>query len=385
MSKEEDNLNMDLFSEEPVIDLTTSEDLEYLFAEENQEGEDSLENQEQEEENENNNDNNDTDENENSEDVVGTNKDNVEEETSDEQDDAETSSSNPNLFSSLAALLSDKGLLSSTESTIENEDDFIEMFKKEIKSSEYSDLNTNQKEYLDKIREGIPQQKVEQDQYNTSRLDNITEDSIKEDSDLRQRIIYQDFVNRGFTDAKARKLLQRSIELDADLEDANDALESIKEFSKTKIDKENEQIKLDNAKRETKEANRIESVKTKIQKTDEVISGFKITSAVKEKIEQNMFDVVGENPDTKQNENALLKYRRENPEDFDHKLYYLFTITNGFQNFESLLKNTKSRAIKDLERVVASNTRIKDQGSPAYLQDPNSYSVDVSGHDLVVE
>lgn len=381
--EEDKNLNMDLFSEDTAIDLPESEDLEYLFGDpKDDDSEESLDDDNQEEENENNDDINNN-EDENPESVVGKdNNDDTEDET--DTDDVDDSSSNPNLFNSLATLLSEKGLISSVESKIETEEDFVDLFKNEIKKSEYSDLNSIQKEYLEKIREGIPHQKIEQDQQTIDKLDQITPEIMESDSDLGQRVIYQDFINKGFSDEKSRKLLQRSIELETVLEDATDALESIKEYSNDKIDAENTVIINDNKLREDKETARINSIKNKIKTTNEVIKDFPISDTIKEKVEKIMFDVVGENPNTKQSENALLKYRRENQEDFDYKLYYLFTITNGFKDFSNLTKTTKSRAIKDLKRAMASNTRIKDPSSPAYLQDPDSYLVDVGSHDDIV-
>lgn len=380
MAKEEE-LNMDLFSDDPVIDMTGDENIDYLFQDEEIE----LDDEDTNDETITNEDDQETDETDT---VIG--KDNEEETEEDkpaDSDDADDSSSNPNLFNSLAELLAEKGLISSGDSElkVETEDDFISLFKKQIETSEYADLNDTQKEYLTKLREGIPHQKIEKDINDTQRLESITEDVIKDDSDLRQRIIYQDLINKGFSEDRAKKNLQRSIELELDLEDATEALESIKVFNQSRIDKENLTYQQEAEAIQEAENKRIENIKNRIKSTDEVIKNFKITDSVKEKVEKTMFDVVGENPDNNQKENSLMKYRRENPEDFDHKLYYLFTITNGFQNFDSLVKNTNSRVLKDLEKAVQSSTVIKDPGSPAYLQDPDSYSIDIAGHDIVVE
>lgn len=382
MEEEKNELDMDLFNEGPVIDMTGDEEVDYLFTEEESEEVENLEKDPKQTETIDN-----TSEDENPEEVAGEKdkEEEAEEVDTDPDGDVEDSSSNPNLFKSLATLLSEKGLISSvdSEAKIETEDDFVSLFKKQIEQSEYSDLNETQKEYLQKLREGIPHQKVEKDLYETSRLDSINEDLIKEDSDLRQRIIYQDLINKGFSEERAKKNLQRSIELEQDVEDAIDSLNSIKDFNKSRIERENEELKRQAQELQKQEEKRINSIKNKIKTSDEVIKGYKITDAVKEKIEENMFKVVGQNPENKQNENALMKYRRENPEDFDYKLYYLYTITDGFQNFESLVKNTKSTVLKDLEKAYRSSTKIKDPGSPAYLQDPESYQIDISGHEVV--
>ena len=382
--KEEENLNMELFNDEPFVDITGDDTLDFLFNEE-QTTEETEETEETSEETIDDNTITNEEDEDLSESVVGDdNEDEAEEEL--ESDDADTSSSNPNLFNSIAALLDEKGLISSAESDITNEDEFVEKFKSEIDTQVKSYLvsKLGEKGY-EAIEKGVPLEKVNSDIEYLNSLSQLTEEQLVKDQNLRQRVIYQDLVNRGFSDAKAKKYLQRSIELEQDLEDSIEAIEAIKEFDKERIERENAEIEKRNLQLKQQEEERINNIKKTIKESNEVIKGFKITDSIKEKIEANMFKVVGENPVTKQPENALLKYRRENPIDFDHKLYYLYTITNGFQNFDSLVKGTKSTALKDLEKAMKSNTRIKDPGSPAYLQDPESYSIDISGHEIVVE
>jgi len=384
MAKEEE-LNMDLFSDEPVVEITGDENIEGLFTEgEEIDSEEEVDNQNDEEINTDEN----LSDNEDSEKVVGKdNEEDSEDDGSADDSDADDSSSNPNLFNSLAKLLVDKGLLSSDDSDLDisSEDEFVETFNKQIEKQIDHKLKEQFGDNAEYIKKGIPIEKVQQNQETLDRLDSINEDLIKEDSNLRQRIIYQDLINKGFSEERAKKNLQRSIELEEDVDDAIDSLNSIKEFNKSRIDSEY-QAQIKSAEELQKaEEERLESIKKRISETDEIIKNFKITDSVKEKVQKNMFDVVGEDPVTKTKENSLMKYRRENKEDFDHKLYYLFTITDGFKNFDSIVKNTNSKVIKDLEKAVKSSTKIQDPGSPAYLQDPNSYAIDIAGHEVVVE
>lgn len=386
--KEEKDLNMDMFSTDPYVDFSDaeSEKMNFLFSDEAVlEGEADTDEQETGDDTVDNDDNITIESEQHSDTVDG----NSDEEDVDGDDSAQTgaddSSSDPNFFNSLTALLSEKGLISTTESEVTDEDSFVELFKKEIKKSEYSDLTEEQRYYLDNLRNGVPEKKLETDLIAIRDLNSITEEVIQEDGDLRQRIIYQDFINKGYNDDRARKYLQRSIDLGTDVEDATDAMASIRKFTEANIAAENQRIADEQKALKEAEENRIKGIKSKILSTDEVIKGYKISSAVKEKIQKNMFDIVDVNPNTKQNENALMKYRRENPEDFDVKLYYMFTITDGFKNFDSLIKNTKSKALKDLKTAMESSTKITDPGSPAYLQDPESYSIEISGHDIVVD
>lgn len=376
----ENNLNMDLFNNEPVVDISSDEINPFLEIEEDEQ--DINTDDESVDEN-----NNTTDEDENPESVVGDedSQDETEDDASQEEG-SENSSSDPNLFNSITALLVEKGLLSvDSDIKVEDEDSFVELFKKEIEKTQDDKFNDIQKEYISKLEKGIPQTVIEKHNTEAAQLESVTEESLKEDENLRQRVIYQDYINRGYSDEKARKLLQRSIELEEDVTDSLEAIVSIKEQAKSRREAEEARIIEANNKIKEAEEARLAKIKEKIEKTTEVIKDFKITDNVRKKVEKNMFDIVSKNPETDAPENSLMKERRENQNDFDFKLYYLFTITDGFKNFDALTKSTNSKVVKDLERAFKSNTRIKDPGSPAYLQDPESYSIDIVGHDIVVD
>ena len=379
----DNNLNMDMFSNEPIIDIELNEDQINPFLEiEDEENIDGSNDGVDEQ----NNNNTDEDLIDDPESVVGNEDSQDETEDESNQDDSDNSSSDPNLFNSITALLVEKGLLSvDSDIKVEDEDAFVELFKSEIKKTQDSQFNDYQKEYLAKLEKGIPQTVIEKHDTELAQLNSVTEDALKEDVNLRHRVIYQDYVNRGYSDDKAKRLLQRSIELEEDITDSLDAIVSIKELALKR--QESEQAKLIAEKEALKqqEESRINKIKETIKKSTEVIKDYKITDNVKNKVEKNMFEIVSTNPETNAPENILMKERRENQNDFDFKLYYLFTITNGFKNFDVLTKSSNSKVVNDLERAFKSNTRIKDPGSPAYLQDPESYSIDIAGHDIVVD
>lgn len=391
MSKEEENLNMELFSTDPVVDLPEGDSgIEFLFEDDSESLEDDgVQKEAQEQTADETVDDiqtdNDTNEDIDPESVVGEDTDDAEGEGT-EKVEVDNSSSNPNLFNSLATLLYEKGLLSSAESDITSEEDFVNLFNSEVDTQvEHKLVEKIGKDAYESLIKGVPLAKIENDTQSMNNLEQIDEELLTENVELRHRVIFQDFINRGYSEDRATKMLQRVIDSEKDLEDSLDALESIKEFRKTQIDAENQQIIKQQEDAKKAEEKRLNDMKNHIKETNEVIKGFKITDAVKQKIEKNMFDVVDYNPQTGISENNLLKYRRENPQDFDFKLYYLFTITDGFKNFDSVVKNTKSTALQDLERAMRSNTKINDPGSPAYLQDPDSYSIDIAGHDIVVD
>ena len=70
-----------------------------------------------------------------------------------------------------------------------------------------------------------------------SYLNEVSEDKLKEETtegeELRKRLIYQDYINRGFSQERATKEVKRSIDSGNDIEDAKEALNSNKEYFKS--------------------------------------------------------------------------------------------------------------------------------------------------------
>ena len=57
-----------------------------------------------------------------------------------------------------------------------------------------------------------------------------------EGENLRKQLIYQDYINRGFSKERATREVKRSFDSGSDLEDAKEALESNINFFKNKYE-----------------------------------------------------------------------------------------------------------------------------------------------------
>jgi len=67
-----------------------------------------------------------------------------------------------------------------------------------------------------------------------------------------------------------------------------------------------------------------------------------------------------------------MKSRRENPIDFEARMYFLYELTDGFTDYSKLTTTAKSKAVKDLE-TIAKRAGVKDNGTPQWMQDGESY------------
>ena len=279
--------------------------------------------------------------------------DELETDENEEDTDLEGSLSSP--ISTLASALLEEGVLRSLSEDdikeIKSAKDLIDALAKDKEESEYSDLTEEQKTYLKALRLGIPNESLKENFSAQKELESISENDLKDDEELRREIIMQDFLNKGYSEDKAKKLTERSFDIGEDKSDALDALESIKIANKQILDKEmkrREQLELDAQKEREKS---LDKLKGKIDKSEEIISGIKLSSKVKEELYKQMTIPAAKNKDGKPLD-AVMASWVEDP-DYALKVHYLHKITNGFKDFNLLVKKSKSKAIEQLEEQLS--------------------------------
>jgi hypothetical protein len=315
----------------------------------------------------------------------------------DDQDDSESvadgdddqgegdDNDSPNLFSSVASVLYDEGILPSLDINsldINNADGLAKAVSNEVdnlvKSKIVEKLGESGYEYVTK---GVTVEDYNEYKTNSDTLDSITEDALANDIELSKRVVYQDFINKGLSDAKAMQFIERSLAAGEHtvIDDAKEALESLKAYNVSQLESKRDQAleaekqaELDRIELETK-------VKNSVYGTKELFKGFPIQKNTQDKVYKSMTTIVGTSPQGV-SENALMRTRREDPVGFDTKLYYLYEITKGFSDFSKINKGGRSSAIKDLERAARAN--INSGSTPSFVQDKDSYDSPLDGHVL---
>ena len=275
-----------------------------------------------------------------------------------ETDKGQSSQKNP--YSSLATALAEEGVLPSfnpEKDKIQNVEDLIEAFRKEIKNNEFKDLTPEQKEYLEAIRTGVKPDVYQQYKSAEQQLNEITDAEISENQELRKQLIVADFLEKGIPKEKAEKLAQRSIDIGEDEADAKEALSSLKQLQLQKIELEKAQaIK---AKQDAEEQNKkeLQTLKDTINKQTEIIPGIKLTDKVKSEVFEQATRPAAQLPNGTYI-NAVMKAKLEDPVGFETKLNYLFYVTKGFSDFSKIATTQKSKAVRELDDFVKGNTFI---------------------------
>ena len=349
------------------------------------EGGDSTETQEE------NNDTTEIDENElfSSSESVGGNNDDTEDNNGDKgsSSNSETeggSSPNNTVFSSIAAALKEEGVLPDIADEdikdVTDAEKLIDAMRKQMEST----MTAREKRINDALDSNVEIPVIKQYENLLSQLDAISEESLVDESDegvnLRKNIIYQDYLNKGFSKERAQKKTEQSFDAATDIEDAKEALESNKEFFNGKY----QQI-IDEAKEATKKAEKAnkdfnDALQKTIMETDEPFDGVKLDKATKKKVLDTLNKAVYKDDDGNVY-NKIQKYQMDNRADYIYKLGVIFTLTDGFKDLSGLVKNKvekeKKKSIRELEHVVNSTSTFSD-GSVKFVSgvgnDKNSYS-----------
>lgn len=273
----------------------------------------------------------------------------------------------PELFSSIATTLKEQGVLSSLEDEdlkgVKSAEDIVNLFSKELDSR----LDERQKRINDAINADLPQSDIKQYENTISYLNSIDAAILNDESNekLRSQLIAQDFLNRGFSEDRVRKEVEKSIAQGTDIDDAKEALESCKQFYQAQY-----KNKIDSGRQKETEArqaitNKTEALKKTIMDEDSVF-GVAVDKNMRNRIIKNISDASYKTKDG-QYLTALQRAQNEDPVDFMHKLGFLFSITNGFKDIDGLInaqvKKETSKNLKDFEAALVKGTRKLSDGN----------------------
>lgn len=272
----------------------------------------------------------------------------------------------PNFYSSIAEAFATDGIFpdldDETIKTIKTAEDL----RKAVDDYLNNALDEQQRRIKEALELDADTVAIRQFEGNIGFLNNITDDVIRAENeqgeDLRKRLIYQDYLNRGFSQERAEKEVNRTIDNGTDIEDAVDALDSLKKFYQTGYKNYIDQLKKQEEERKENLKKREKRIKDAIFDTKAKVFG---DMELDKNTRQKMFDSVAK-PIYKDEEsgemlNAIQKYARDNEEDFWIKMSFLFTMTDGFKSLDKLVGNKVKKGIKrglrDLEGKINSTSR----------------------------
>ena len=278
------------------------------------------------------------------------------------------SSPKNNFYSSIAKAFAEEGIFPDLDdesaSKIKTPEEFRDLIEDRIKS----ELDERQKRVDEALNAGVEPSDIRKYENTISYLDSIKDEAITSENEegekLRKQLIYQDFVNRGYSQERATREVKKSFDAGTDIEDAKEALKSNLEFFQGQYDNLIEEAKAEEEKEIKQRKEQAEKLKKSILEDKEVFGELSIDKKTRQKIFDNISKPIYKDPDTGQVFTALQKYEMENRTDFLKNVSLVFTLTDGFKNLDGLIKGKVKKEVKkgirELENVLNNTARTSD-------------------------
>lgn len=315
---------------------------------------------------------------------VGSDESVKEEEGADTDNSAGASPNDNDFYSSIAnACVVDGAFQNLDDDAVKNvktAEDLFNLIEMEVNAR----FDDKQQKLIKALENGVEASDIKRYENTLSYIDSIQEKDLTEESEkgeaLRRNIIFQDFLNKGYNQERAKKLTERTIEAGTDIEDAKDALISNRDYFQGEYDRllSEAQAEADKAAAERKQ--QAEKLKNDILKDKHLFGDIEITPDIRKKVVDNVAKPVYKDPETGEMYTALQKYEIENRADFIKYIGTIFTLTNGFKDFDSFVKGKvekeKKKGLRELERTLT-NTKRNTGGSLKLVtnakEDPESF------------
>jgi len=272
------------------------------------------------------------------------------------------SSPKSEVYRTTAQALKEDGVLPDIEdeflNTIDSPEKFLEAIDKQVAAR----LDERQRRINEALEVGVEPTQIKYMEDTISYLNSLNDESIESEGEegetLRKNLIYQDLINKGFKEDKAKKFVEKSIENATDIDEAKEALESLKESYTVQYNALITESK--EKERQAKEAEKAfqTELSNKILNTETPIEGITVDTVTRKKVLENITT-----PKYKTESGTKLteiqKYAVDNPQDMAYYFGLFYTITDGFKNLNKIIKpaviKENNKNIRKIETLVETN------------------------------
>lgn len=225
------------------------------------------------------------------------------EDTKEKEDtDSDKGSTSPKFYSSIAKAFAEEGIFpdldEETISKVNTPEELRDLVEKQIKAG----LDERQKRIDEALGVGVEPDTIKQYEGALNYLDSLNDEAITAETDegekLRKQLIYQDFINRGYSKERASREVKKSIDGGTDIEDAKEALKSNKDFFKSKYDGIIEDARKEEEAEVAKRKEQAEKLKASILTDKKVFGEIEVDKATRQKIYDNLAKPVYKDPET---------------------------------------------------------------------------------------
>lgn len=297
---------------------------------------------------------------------VGSEDKNNEEQEDTLTDDGDGTSPKTDFFSSIAEAFAEEGILPNLDDETIKSIKTPEDFRKAIDDYIKSELDEQQQRVKEALDNNIEPDAIRQYEGVLNYLDSLKEEDLRDESEdgenLRKRLLYQDYINRGFDKTRAEREVNRAVQNGTDIEDAMDALDSCRSFYKSSYNELLKNAKEARLKEENDRKERTENLKKSIfDNKNKFFGDLELDQATRQRVFDNISKPVYKDPKSGETFTAIQKFEMEHSDEFLVKLSLLFTLTDNFKSLDKLVdskvKKGIKRGLKDLEGRINSTSR----------------------------
>lgn len=273
-----------------------------------------------------------------------------------------------NFYSSIASALAVDGIFPNQTDEAVKKVDSAETFSDLIEAEINARLDERQQRISKALDNGVEPSDIRKYENTLNYISTITDAMVAEESDkgeqLRRNLIYQDFLNKGYSPDKAQKFTERTIDAGTDIEDAREALQSNREFFQGAYNKllKEAQDRADEEKAERQK--QADKLKDSLLKDKQLLGDMELSNDIRKKAYDNIAKPVYKDPETGEYLTALQKYEMEHRGEFLKYAGLMFTLTNGFKDFESFtkgkVKKEVRKGLRELEQTLNNTSRTPD-------------------------
>lgn len=297
------------------------------------------------------------------------------------KEDTPSSGTSPYVLSSLAKALKEEGILLDLKDEdiekIAKPEDFADVIEQQIQAK----LDERQKRIDAALGNGVEPDVIRNYENTLRQLESISEQQLKTESEqaenLRKSIIYRDYLNKGFSEERAKRAVEKAVKDGTDIEDAVEALASIKETVQKSYDDALEEARVKDAEFKKNQDKEAADIKKSILEDKKFFGDLSLDTATRRKVLENISKPIYKDPETGETYTAIQKYEMDHRPEFLKYVGIIYTLTDGFKNLEGLTKEKvrteAKKGLKELEQTI-NNTQRNGDGTLNFASGVDSES-----------
>lgn len=287
------------------------------------------------------------------------------EDNKEQEDTSSKEGTSPNFYSSIAKTFAEDGVFQDLNdealSKVNDAESFIDLMEKQIQSK----LDEKQRRIDEALNAGIEPTQVQKFESNMKVLNSITDEAISEEGEkgenLRKNIIYEDYIQKGFSKERAIKAVERSITAGTDIEDAKEALQSCKDQVTKAYNDAIKEAKEEKANEEKELREQAEALKKSILSDKKPFGDLELDKNTRQRVFDAISKPVFTDPETGDKLTAIQKFEADNHNDFMKYVGLTYVLTDGFKSLDGLVKGKVKKEIgkglKELEHTLNNTAR----------------------------